>query len=195
MEENKEQISVQSDPNQQQMLIKQNSQVVNKPVPSAKTLTGMRMLRLGKIFSNISIACSLVGLLAMLIAFIAPMMHGIIVALVMVACLLAIILLSIFTLGIIYLKENNPVVKIFNFMSNMGNIDNSAAFANFCYSLVPYLSIGALVTAVLSLPLLFINKQEKCVGRIIFACIMAVISIVLLVVYYLIGGVLWQNLN
>ena len=146
-------------------------------------------LRLGKIFFRISLTCFILLFVCSLGCILTPLAQ----ILFIVCLLLVMLLMIIFTFGMVFAAESKPMVRMWDFFISVTQSTFSVSIANFCFSLLPYLSIVGISSAILSIVLLACTRTQKSVGRIVALSIFIPLMIIPIVFYYVMGGVLWQN--
>ena len=148
---------------------------VASTTPPAKELANMHVVHVGKILSNVSIVATALTLLLTLLPFI----HVGYILLIVFVCG-AIVL---FTLGLVFLEENNIVSKLW------GTISNTDVLTEIAMTGIPICFGVAMGTAVVSLILLLCGK-EKCSWRIALNIVGIVVPLICFVIMMLgiIGG-------
>ncbi|MBQ8748869.1 MAG: hypothetical protein IJZ29_00150 [Clostridia bacterium] len=168
---------------------KQTSKTISPP---KKLLTQMKCDRLGKIFSNIAFTCAVLIILVSLSTILIPLMYTLLIICVLLLC----ILLVIFTLGMILLIPDSILSKLWNFMLDVTSGSTNDLITNIsqtCFSLIPYFSIAGIILCILSLIMLIVSNGKNHIVRIIFISLSIILMIVALVIYYALGGTIWQN--
>lgn len=145
--------------------------------------------RLGKIFFRISLTCFILLFVCSLGCVLTPLAQ----AMFMICLLCVMLLMIIFTLGMVFAIESKPMARMWEFFENVSQSTFSISIANFLFSLLPYLSIVGISSAILSIVLLACTRTKKSVGKIVALSIFIPLMIIPLLFYYLMGGVLWQN--
>lgn len=157
--------------------------------PQFRVISQMRILRFGRIFSNISIACTILAVIAVMSSIIIPLFQGLIV----IVTFFILILLVVFTLGLIFLIPNNPMSGIWGFLTGVVNsTDEIGRFSNFCISIIPHLSITGFALAIISISFLILSKKRFIFPRVLLMFCMCLILLILVIFYFITGGKLWQ---
>lgn len=160
-----------------------------------KSDKSMCLDRLALIFKHMLVTCMIIVLSCGLLAILIPLVGSLILVFVYLVCFLICAAGVVVTFGLILLEENSFVARIWEFLSNLGDVGGMATFANFCYSLVPYFCVAGLVACVLSLVMSILSKQKRLGGRYVLIGIAVVVLTISLIVFYAMGGVLWQYLD
>lgn len=170
----------------------QAERVSQEFTPHKGFIKTLRIDRFGKIFSNLMSLCGVCAFFCVLASIVIPLFHGIAIIFAIFAFMLAVIFLSIFTFGLIYLDPDNIIYKLFNFIKNTDS-EKTLKISDFFISMIPYICIGGLVFAALSVLMMILNKQKNCLGRIVLISILAIFFVISLIIYFKLGGKLWQN--
>lgn len=159
--------------------------------PPKKFIQDIRIYRFSAIFFNITIFCLCLAALAALATIIIPLFM---VLVILVAALFLILLffLVIATFGLILLDPNNPIRQTTDFINNI-NTEKAMDIATKFMRAIPYLCIAGLVFAVLTIITAAVSKHQNKVVKIVLASIFAGIMIITLIIYFWLGGILWQN--
>lgn len=129
----------------------------------AKHFFQMNAQRLGQIFSNLSICLAVFSILCFSAMVLYPLAS-------ITNVLLAIIAI-IFTLGLIFIKFKFSDLLIFDINNSNGVIETSL-------NLGKYALIAVLITSILSLVFLMLNKRKRSISRIVLSIIFIIISLV-----------------
>lgn len=169
--------------------MEENNTQVQLSLPN-NLISQMRSDRFARIFTNMSITCGVLLILALLSTVVVPLLQIITVLILLVIMLCMVVL----TFGTIFLAPNNPVGVVWGIFEKVSKSSESMLdVVKYCLSAIPYLSIIGLVLAAVAITMLSINKQRGWVGRVVAISIFAVIMIVGLILYFGFGGTLWQN--
>ena len=158
--------------------------------PPKGIIKNNRISRLSSIYFAMTMACLLIVLIAALSSFIIPFIYCM-VMLLAICALIMMLFLVVITFGLILLAPNNPIKVLFDFIQN-ANTEKVMNISQKLLSSVPYLCIAGLVTAVVSIIALSFTKEKKA-GKITGLVIVSVIMVLILILYYAIGGQLWQS--
>ena len=150
----------------------------------------VRIVRLSSIFFNMSITCLAVIMLALLSSIIIPIFHGLVIVGAALLLILSFILVIV-TFGLILLDENSPTRVLMNFIEN-SNMDKAMAVSKKFISTLPYLCIIGMLCAAISIIAICFSKGKK-TGRIVGLSVVIVVLATTLVLYYVLGGELWQS--
>ncbi len=170
MEENKEQVAVEF-------------------APPKKQISMLRTERFAKVFTNMVFTCGPIILLLFLSVIILPVFQLFLAAIIFIV----VVCMVVFTLGSIFAIENNPIGPIWNFLGNSLNMEYSAKIVEFCMSMVPYICAVGLVLSGLAITLLSVSRAKGRTGRIVAVSIIAGLIAIALVLYFVMGGALWQS--
>lgn len=130
---------------------------------------------------------------AIIIAIFLPAIQGMIFVLIFLLALIAILFLIICTIGVLLFVPDGPIQQIWEFINKLGKVsDTTVQISNLVFNSIQYLCIVGLSASILSLIPLFLSKQKSIV-RIIFTFIAAAVLTTILILYYTMGGVLWQS--
>lgn len=153
----------------------------------------MHIDRFGKIFFNMFITAFVLAFSSVFLALFLPVLYTFVMMMIFVLGLLLCGVLIVGSMGTIFITENNILPNIWNFIMSITNkSDSIAILSNIIYKSLPYFTIAGLVLSIVSTIMIFVNKQNKSIGKIILIIVFAVALIVLLILYYLLGGTLWQ---
>lgn len=166
--------------------------VVESPVIEApkQFIKDVRLARLSTIYFTMCIACLVISMLAALSSFIIPIFYAFVMLFAIVALILMLFLI-VLTFGLILAVPKNPIVVLYNFISN-SNMEKVTKISQKFLLVLPYLCIIGLICAVISIIAISFTKEKK-VGRIVGLSILSVIFGLTLIVYYALGGVIWQS--
>jgi len=139
-------------------------------VTPAKTLWKMHSVRLGKIFSNISIVCIVFLVLSALLPIIGALGYMVYYTF--------LIVLPIFTLGLVFVPET------FGWYSSLwyrgGFVDGISSFSEGLFNSWPWIGAVSVAAAVLSIVFLCMDRKNLSVGRIVVSSIILACTIVII---------------
>lgn len=167
------------------------TQTVETEEPKAtipgKVVTQHNLQRTGNVFFHIAIACVIVSALAILSSLLVPVVYGLVVILALFACLL----LVVFTFGLAFVQQDtNPahdlLSSIWGFITNSG--ESMTLLPAAILSIVPYVSIVGIAVSCLSILMLCLGRAQGKTGKIVGVCIISVVCVAILLVYYLVGA-------
>ena len=159
--------------------------------PPSNIVKDVRIFRLASIFFNISLACFVLCVIAAFSSFIIPVFYAF-VMLFAILLLICLFFLVIITFGLILLVPNNPIRIMLDFIQN-SNMEKVAKISQKCFDVVPYFCYIGLAIAVFAIITLIFTKQKGKTSKIVWTSIFAVLMLVSLIVYYALGGQIWQS--
>ena len=151
----------------------------------------VRLFRFASILFNIATACLVVCVIAAFSSFIIPVFYAF-VMLFAIMILILLFFLVILTFGLILLVPNNPIRKMLDFIQN-SNMEKVAKISQKCFNVVPYVCFVGLALSCFAIIMLAFTKNKDKKTKIILLSIFAVLMVLALIVYYSLGGVIWQN--
>ena len=139
-----------------------------------------RCLKSGSFFAYVAIPLFIISLFCILATILIPILHGLLIIL----DLIAILLLILFTLGLIFMAENNPVIPMWEFI-NSSNTESIMGFATTCFNIAPYVAGAGVLVSLFSTIMLFSSKQ-KCTGKKVVAILFGILNLLVSGFYALI---------
>ena len=149
----------------QNTTVKSNNATIIAPV---RTTLQMNIHRLGVIFSNLSYVS--------ILFFVLMFMAGIMLPFLYVINFFVAILISIFTLGLIFLADGFDDLFIIK-------PNDLSSYGNFVSTAVPILVGVSIISSALALVCLLLDRKNINHGRIVLAAIMVILSIIMFVLH------------
>lgn len=159
--------------------------------PPAKLIGDIRCFRFASIMFNVCVFCFVLSIMASVSSFIIPLFYAF-VMLFAIFAFLALLFLVVITFGLILLVPDNPLKLLLNFISN-SNMDKVMLISQKLFDIVPYACIIGMSLATASIIASAFSKQNGKVGKIISSSIFIVLMTLMLIIYYKLGGMIWQN--
>lgn len=155
-------------------------------VPPKGMLVQSRLQRFDKVFFNLSIAASVLVLVALLSSFVTPMLF-LFALVVLFGVLLALI---VFTAGTAFFMPGNSVGIIWSLISKLvGSGEAMTEFVAFCFNITKWISIVGVVLSAIAIVFMSINKNKQhFVGKIITLSILIALLIFVFVFQVVTGG-------
>ena len=151
---------------------------IKQSIPPKNILKQSRYFRTSNIFFNLSVTSIILVFVALLSTVLTPLLYFFAV----VALFLAIIMLVIFTLGIVFAVPGGLVQKMWSLLTSMvSNSDTIMNITKFCFNSTKWLSIVGVVASVLSIVFIALSKVKNKVWKIILLGILIVIFCVVFV--------------
>ena len=155
-----------------------------------KSISNMRLTRFGSIFHHIAMTSTIVLLCALLGMLLVPIMQlfAIIILFTIIVCSV------IFSIGMVFAIESNPVGKMWDILSNVVNsgdlVGNIVVFLSSC---TPYICFAGIIFSILSIVFNAISSPTKKVSKIVLASIVIAILLIITIIHYLTGGIVWLS--
>ena len=151
--------------------------------PPLNYLKYMRMQRGATIFQRMQYACLIMlGVIALSIVVLPLLQISL-----MIFTFMAIPILIVFSLGYVFVLDPNPIVIMWKFLGKLTNMEFMDKTLNLCVDAIPYLCIIGMVLTVGTTLLTVFNKSAK-KTKLIVPCILFVLFMIMLVLYFLLGG-------
>lgn len=102
---------------------------------------------------------------------------------------IVIICLSVFTIGLIYFADNNPIPKLFEFIQTIG--DSSEKFLNFtkiCFNMTKWIALAGIIFSIASIVFTVLTKRSSKVPKIVLFSLLIVIFVVIFAFQLITGG-------
>lgn len=157
--------------------------------PLPEMITEIRKNRFSKIFSNIAYTSAILALIALLATLVVPLLNflAIVILFIIIACIV------IFSFGAVFAIENNPVPRLWEILSNLTNQETTFKIVDICVKSTLYISIIGICFAVAALLMTIFTKKNKKAGSIVGLSIIIGILVIYLIIYFVLGGSIWQS--
>jgi len=177
---------------EQKFVNEENASVVESFSPAE--LKNMRLTRFANIFYRMFTTSVVTAIVVLCLCVLFPAVSAIAYVAIFFLGVFAILVLIACSVGTILLQENNIVSKIWGFIGNTTNsMDKTMVITKFLFSSIPYILFVGLALSVLSIVFLSLSRQSGRIKAIITTCILTFLIVVGIVLYFVLGGTLWQN--
>ena len=144
-------------------------------LPPSKEMVSMRLNRAGRILANISIAC---GILCIALV-VGLALSGLLAIFVFLLSFCIVIILTVFTLGTVYVWGKSIIDFFWGIVTNFGEF-NFGKIAEIVLKTVPYLAYIGVASGILALGFI-IASRKRAVVKIVLVSIFLVVSIAVIV--------------
>lgn len=158
--------------------------------PPEFILKDLKVDRLCRICNNLVITALLLMALMGLAFIIVPVFQMAII----LVLLFIMIFIVIFTLGLVFLDTNSPLAPLWDaFQKVSSTTEMIGNVMNFLLSLTPIVSIVCICASIISIVSTGFIKTKRKAGRITLHIFAIIIFVVAIILYYAIGGKVWQG--